>query len=355
MHRELVFRITSIVIGLFLALVMGEALLGMYADHVTSQESMDDGLIEYHSTCGWKIAQNWSGRHQHYDYDVRYSTNEEGMRNSSPVAGQTDVRTLVIGDSFTFGLGVNDADTFVSQLNTHMATNGTEYINGGIPGYAPDQEIAWMNEAIAMVKPRHVLLVVYLGNDLVDLGLPFPLQAPYAKPYATLDDRDQLVINNVPVPKVSKPPALRQKAMANYIMEEMDVSWIGNMRIVQLIRDFGLMLPADIDKSLERKMEPSLKLFDAVLGEMISTLPLDLTLVFLPGSSVINSPRSISAKYQLLVRDGLINIAKGRDLDYLDLSQALSTAGPDLYYENDGHLTPKGHLVVAKAIEIFID
>jgi hypothetical protein len=106
------------------------------------------------------------------------------------------------GDSFTFGLGVNDHETFVHLLNARAA-DGDSYLNFAIPGFSTDQEYLLIRRRVFDFNLSVIVLVTYLGNDLFDNQLPFPLQAHNAKPFFELAG-DRLVLKNSPVPPDQK-------------------------------------------------------------------------------------------------------------------------------------------------------
>lgn len=90
--------------------------------------------------------------------------------NTSPclglnVRGSCDARATDwhFGDSFTFGFGVDNQETFVSLINRHHAS-----INFGVPGFNPIQEIDRAIELVnnSLHKPERIWIHLFLGNDL---------------------------------------------------------------------------------------------------------------------------------------------------------------------------------------------
>src|SRR5262249_8326325 len=161
----------------------------------------------------WRMQRNWSGRHRHHDFDVRYTTNDRGLRGPWPEAGNSPTGTrryVFVGDSFTFGLGVNDNDTFVQQLNRDGGD--AVYRNAGIAGYSTDQEYLFLKEELPSWQAGTVALVVYLVNDLLDNTLRYPLQAMMAKPLFTLES-GELKLANVPVPLQPKPAEEQRRSL----------------------------------------------------------------------------------------------------------------------------------------------
>ncbi len=365
-NRIWLFRLISALIGLAVALIMSELILHVYAGRAVDKEHMDPGLIQYHSKLGWKLASGWRGMHRHIDYEVEYNTDIKGLRRAGSMVPNSNAEghrkknatrhsTLVFGDSFTFGLGVSDHETFVARLN--QTQGEIEYINGGVPGYAPDQVLLWSENAVRLTNPDHFVFVLYLGNDLVDLGLPFPVQAAHGKPFAAVDVDDsgleKLVLRNIPVPMQEKPPALKQQTLGSYLLGGKEGSSRYGLRVVDLIVTSFKTLDAETISILQQKIDSSLELFELVyvdfLRRNLSTNEgATATLVLLPGASYVKEPDSVAGVYQSLASKSLIKLASEKSWALVDLGSGLNAATDEpLYFPNDGHLTPVGHQVVA--------
>jgi len=98
----------------------------------------------------------------------RYRVSSLGLRGAA-LASQPEEgarRVVVLGDSFAFGLGVDEDETFSAQLEALLGERGrrTEVANLGVPGYHSGQELAWLLRAGFALDPDLVLLLYY-GND----------------------------------------------------------------------------------------------------------------------------------------------------------------------------------------------
>jgi lysophospholipase L1-like esterase len=99
----------------------------------------------------------------------RYRVSSPGFRGSEIRAqtGRPPSRIVVLGDSFAFGLGVDEDETFPAQLETLLAASAgqpVEILNLGVPGYHTGQELAWRERAGLPRAPALVVLLYY-GND----------------------------------------------------------------------------------------------------------------------------------------------------------------------------------------------
>jgi lysophospholipase L1-like esterase len=113
-------------------------------------------------------------RTRHYvpgDYDVAISTNSAGMRGLREypverVPGKR--RILVLGDSFTFGYGVNDDEVVsavLEDLLNERASASAEVLNLAVSGFGQAEElVTWENRGKAY-RPD-VVVLFYFENDI---------------------------------------------------------------------------------------------------------------------------------------------------------------------------------------------
>ena len=98
-----------------------------------------------------------------------YNTNQLGLRGPylSPSEKDHTIRVVALGDSFTFGVGVNDDEVYTHPLSEFL---GPEYsvINGGMGGWGLDAEIKWFFNEGAPHQPRIVTLQ-FTQNDPFDV------------------------------------------------------------------------------------------------------------------------------------------------------------------------------------------
>jgi len=366
--RRILYAGVVVLCSLAVALAGAELFLRYQKKSIQQSDTMDPGLVIYDSHLGWKLAPRWQGGHRHHDFDVRYSTNAYGFRGNFDARGGGRVRYAVVGDSFTFGLGANDADTFVARLNA-SAPAGRLYLNFGVPGYSTDQEYILLRRRVFDFTPRVVMLVTYLGNDLFDNQLPFPLQADHAKPYFELAG-GKLVLKNVPVPHVTKPPGQAAVDLRRVVLGELPpqrntlLRRIGNTELFQLVqRSLGLGTERrDLFPVFAKRFAGALRLYDALLEQTRALCRRNearLVLVLLAGRSFVERPGSNSSQFQDFFRRRLADTARRHGIAVLDLAAHLKRYSHEkdvrLYYPNEGHLTPEGNRVAAAFLARRID
>jgi len=103
------------------------------------------------------------------------STDERGFRsNTAPIRlpHPNPIRILCLGDSYTFGYGVEDALTYPAQLESILSHAypevGFDVMNAGVPRYGLDDEISVFERKGEEIKPDLVILQFFL-NDIQDM------------------------------------------------------------------------------------------------------------------------------------------------------------------------------------------
>jgi lysophospholipase L1-like esterase len=131
---------------------------------------------------GFAIKPNLDNVHVESDdgADYKISTDSLGLRNTdnratSPKPDNTR-RVLILGDSYTFGVGVDQAETFPAVTEKLLNTSGTlkyQIINAGTPGWGTQNQLALWREKGKAMQPDTVV-IAYYQNDLDD-NLRYPL------------------------------------------------------------------------------------------------------------------------------------------------------------------------------------
>lgn len=109
--------------------------------------------------------QNW----EMYDYTSADTVNSLGIRDYEVAIEKTHAcRILAIGDSFTFGWGVNIDETWVKRLESNLRARGVdaEVLNLGKPAANPNEYEFIAELSIPLLKPDMVILGLLNGDDL---------------------------------------------------------------------------------------------------------------------------------------------------------------------------------------------
>ncbi len=99
------------------------------------------------------------------------TTDSNGLRNNSPAIRPTARKIIMLGDSTTFGVGLNDAETIPSCLTRILSDQSGEAIdclNFGVSSYTTVQEVAYFKHKQAMQFHPEVVVVGFCVNDYAE-------------------------------------------------------------------------------------------------------------------------------------------------------------------------------------------
>ncbi len=100
------------------------------------------------------------GRMKDRRVDFEVTTNSLGLRSPEVRERKRGFRVLAVGNSCTFGLGVDDSQTWPARLREEMSRtlgDGVEVINAGVPGYSSYQGLKYLEGAGFDLKPDLVI------------------------------------------------------------------------------------------------------------------------------------------------------------------------------------------------------
>ncbi|BDA79941.1 hypothetical protein LPTSP3_g28710 [Leptospira kobayashii] len=104
------------------------------------------------------------------DYVYLTKSNSLGIRNPE-LPAKKKKRVLMLGDSFVFGIGVEEKDSMVRLVEEKLRSQGYDYelVNAGIIGYAPKDSLNLFRQLKDRIQPDVVVLCVFT-NDVFESG-----------------------------------------------------------------------------------------------------------------------------------------------------------------------------------------
>lgn len=106
------------------------------------------------------------------DGAYRTSNDDEGFRITGFTSRETaKLRILAVGDSFTYGSGVDDDETYPYRIEQALSTSGLSSAvwNAGNPGTGTDYALRLLQLKGPRIRPD-VVVVGFFANDFVDNG-----------------------------------------------------------------------------------------------------------------------------------------------------------------------------------------
>ncbi len=119
-----------------------------------------------HPRLGWAPVPGATGRHQSPgSFDVVYGIDADGLRRV-PNRGAARRRVWAFGDSFTFGVGVEDDEAWPSVLAREWLAPDVHVMNAGVAAYGLPQELQRLVELQDRVQPGDLVLFTPISNDI---------------------------------------------------------------------------------------------------------------------------------------------------------------------------------------------
>lgn len=316
-----------------------------------------DALLSY------ALRPGWSGVHDSADFRVGVHVNALGMRGAEHSREKSPGvrRLLVLGDSFGFGWGVEDDESFPARLEARWRSAGqaVDVLDAAVPGYAADQSWIFLRERGFALAPDLIVLAS-CQNDVEDLGATrlelgedrLPQRSESLRRFIGEDGRMHY-LNEAgrPLPEWSLPGSrwfAEHSLFYTYLRYNALRSWLGaTERFASLRREreagpapegpIEALPQGEIARGLRTGQAFQLRyhrfLFHAIRREATRRGIPVVTVV--TGSEV-----------------GPLSDDCGRDSECLDLAKQLSRARyPDAYLALDGHWSARGHALAADAID----
>ena len=180
MERPL--RWTALLVGILVVLapVAAEAALELYAKYVSKRVR----LFRSDAQTGWSNMPDLVTKQTNAlgkEWRIRTDRNGQRLIAQDPFAGH---RILILGDSLSFGEGVEIEDRFDVKMLSSLP--GTRVINTGVMGYGTDQEYVAFENWKHLLEPGDIVLIVLNQSDYFDV-----LRRRFfgrAKPYLEKED-----------------------------------------------------------------------------------------------------------------------------------------------------------------------
>jgi hypothetical protein len=330
------------------------------------------------------------------DGTVPVRINSRGYRGREyPWEKAAGFRILGLGDSFAFGFGVEEDDTYLARLERALAARRVEVINAGLAGMGPDNEARLLAADGPGLRPDLVLVGFYVGNDLVDAatgvartrlrdGTPMVPDAILERWYRPLRPGrilPQPLPRPAPVAGLGLPIPFKDDLRKRSHLYRLVTGRVG--RLLLMWRGVGSDGPAPVEEFNPFRQEafclrsypPE---FDAAWQEATQALGAikawcdghgaRLAVVVIPTEAQVYPERWDDVRRRFALRDEDFDLDKPQRIlseyaaasgipliDLLPVLRAARATGGPLYFRRDIHWTPRGHAVAADEILLRLD
>lgn len=344
-------KILLVLFGLVMGFLITEASLGVFyqmkGKSAEGQFAVNEtrNIHQYDSILGWNMAPGASARQKNSEFDVTYKINNEGFRDDKNYSLKPgDKRAIIFGDSFAFGIGVENEKTFSKILEKEI---GREVLNFGVSGYDPGQYFLSLKNQGMKYNPDLIIYSIYLGNDIEDIILDHPFQGDRYKPYFGLKNGN-LVLNGAPVP--DKKYELRA---IDYRVKNLQfykkTGWLLKLKTVLLFKNllkqnfYPLFEKFGLVKSI-KDYDDNFAVLGGILEETKKTISDRKFIVLIVPS------RNIKFNYlEKKFNEKLRLILVEKNIPFVDMTEEI-VKKEDTYFLQEGHFNEQGHLITAKKI-----
>ncbi|HET7292745.1 MAG TPA: hypothetical protein VFM88_09980 [Vicinamibacteria bacterium] len=161
----------NLALGAGAAVALGillELFLRLFAPQVPPQA----GLFRPDETVGFRQVAFFRGRFPSAEHAASVQTNSLGFRDREyPADKGGSFRILGLGDSFAFGVGVEEPMAYLARVEEALRPERVEVINAGLVGAGPDTEARLLEDVGPRLRPDLVVLGLFVGNDMRDAML----------------------------------------------------------------------------------------------------------------------------------------------------------------------------------------
>jgi lysophospholipase L1-like esterase len=311
------------------------------------------GLYLRDPRLGWRMRPNTTLQFHLEGYGTSIvTTNAAGFRDREHAIQSHTRRVVVVGDSFTFGFGVEVEQRFSAYLE--RAFPDLEFINLGVPVYALEQERKVMGDIGFEYEPKVVLLAFCLNDilprdqDFLDARASLPQKSTNRSLKAFLAEHSRLY-------------QLTRAAVNN------------NKQLAMLFVRMGLKRPPPGFSHLDPNLKVSLRQYNPIIEAAMEKAKADLALMaqLCQDREILFTVAAIPAKQAIVPESLDVSIANlSYDREDFELSKPYRVlgewceqlniryvnayprfAGRDgLYLPGDMHFSPEGHQAFAEAI-----
>jgi hypothetical protein len=354
--RRLLFKIIGVLLGLLVALAIGEAAVRLISPQEVGpvrfafQPELGDIPVP-----GQRGVRTFPGV-----FSFSYSNNSLGWRGSREYreAKQTDYRVLFLGDSFTYGIGVNDDQTFTAQVEADLtrARLSVEVLNAGCPGKGTDYELRFF-QTVGRKFHSDLTVLCFFSNDFQDnargeyynIGKQDKLSL---KPLSNNQGKIKTGLDHLPVYNWliswSQAANLVKQAMVNLLASRVQQAGPGAAAGLVVVYNRG---PSGYATPANKKLT---QLYVEQLNAAVKAAGGALMICYIPISQEVaeyRQTRAISPDEQAMQR-----IAADNGMLLWSLTPLLAHSGQPLerLYYSEGHWTAAAHATAARYLSRLI-
>jgi lysophospholipase L1-like esterase len=356
-------RIRRLVVGaVIVVLQFGLFELGLRTWGSSEAAPAFQGLFTNDPAMGYRLQPGARVRFTTSEFDTDIAVNSSGVRDDEEIGPKAanERRIVILGDSLVLSVQVAFNKTFGELLERRLNSQPSPYryrvINAGVQGYGPIEEQLYFRSVAPRLEPDVLLETLFVGNDAEEAVTSAPRLAGESRPAHE---------------------TLREGALTRLrrIVRRSMVLQVLRLRAVSATERFTSVLapPEPPLQSYAAHPAPRIDRGLALTRQAVEAIAADAArvgaktgIVLMPARFQVDEGdyqrlrETVTQTGGELLRDGATRrfdaALSDLPLPRIDLLPALraSQPGPDLFFQQTVHLTPRGHEVVAAALERFL-
>lgn len=304
---------------------------------------------------GTYLRPGYEREHFTSEYSMYVRTNALGLRGPEIAVDRRpgSVRVLALGDSFTFGYGVDAERSWPARLAELARGRGVpvEVVNAGFSGFSPSGYLRYVREVGSRLDPDLIVVALFVGNDVLD-------EVVHERPDLTRAQRALIQARHFHADRgMTAGPLVEVRRLAQTLLP--NLSELIVLARVKLLHALGGHRPT-FDHVLDPDPPDEIRggwdrLFSSL--EAIQRIATHegraLAAIIIPFHDQVTQARFDPTLVPDLPQQRISAFCERVRLRCLDLLPVLRAhARPnDLYYLSDGHWTHVGHQVAASALD----
>ena len=206
--KKIGLRMAAIILGFIIGFVFLE--LGLRA---VNPQPIKPMLFAFHPQLGFIHVPNQKGRRSYPGaFSYTYRNNSYGLRANREYTQEKtkDYRIIILGDSFIYGIGVDDDQTLPFQIEIGLSNLGhsVEVINAGSAGKGTDYALKFFQTLGYKLKPDLTILC-FTPNDFIENEFSV---------YYNFSQDGKLIVNSLPNSLMQKKDFLRRLPLYNWLL-----------------------------------------------------------------------------------------------------------------------------------------
>jgi lysophospholipase L1-like esterase len=318
------------------------------------------GLFENDPVIGYRLKPGARIRFTTAEFDTEIRVNSAGVRDDEEIGEKApnERRILILGDSLVLSVQVPFRQTFGELLEQRLNSRGSpvhyRVINGGVQGYGPVQELLFLRALLPVVKPDLIVETFFVGNDIEDA----------VSAEALLDGTPRPIAQTV---REAMTTRLRRMVRRSMVLQVLRVRVLAATE--RFTRTAGP--PEPPLQSYAANPAPRIARGLAIIHRVVEQMQQEAratgartAIVLMPARFQVNDVDYANLRDAVSQAGGtLLRDAAGERIDEalrdvpvprFDALPALRAAGPDVFFLQTVHLTPRGHEIVAEALDRFL-